>query len=80
MEVTKANILDGLAAAAVAVMGEGSEQTPIAVIRDTPFVTFVERPPSEKEINDMRIPLELDLYAPILSSVSWQKGKINEIK
>jgi F420-0:gamma-glutamyl ligase len=38
--MTKVNVADALAAAAVLVMGEGSEQTPLVVIGDVPFVTF----------------------------------------
>ena len=40
LAVTRASIRDGLAAAAVLVMGEADEQTPLAVIADLPFVTF----------------------------------------
>lgn len=76
LRVTKANILDGLAAAAVTVMGEGNEQTPLAVIRDVPFVQFQKKPPTDKEIGDLRISLQDDIYEPILTSVSWQKKDI----
>lgn len=37
--MTKANIRDGMAAA-VLVMGEADEQTPLAVIEHVPFVAF----------------------------------------
>jgi len=40
MHVTKANIMDGLAAASVLIMGEGDEQTPMALITDLDFVNF----------------------------------------
>ncbi|MBI5448999.1 coenzyme F420-0:L-glutamate ligase [Candidatus Gottesmanbacteria bacterium] len=76
LRVTKANILDGLAAAAVAVMGEGNEQTPLALIRDVPFVTFRDAPPTQKEIHSLRIPLKKDIYAPILTSVPWRTKDI----
>jgi len=74
-KVTKANVLDALAASAVLVMGEGAEQTPLAVIEDVPFVKFQNRDPSEKELKDFCINIEDDLYGPLLKIVKWQKGK-----
>jgi putative folate metabolism gamma-glutamate ligase len=72
LHVTKASIIDGLAAAAVTVMGEGNEQTPLAVIKDVPFVTFVNHPPSKKEIDALTIKPADDIYAPLLTSVQWK--------
>lgn len=74
MLATKANIADALAVSAVVVMGEGSEQTPLAVIDDIDFVEFQDRNPSEQELLDLKISIEDDLYAPILNSVDWKKG------
>jgi putative folate metabolism gamma-glutamate ligase len=74
LRVTTTNVLDGLAAAAVLTMGEGAEQTPLALIRDVPFVSFQERPPNEEEHDEMRIAVEDDLYAPLLQAVEWQAG------
>ena len=39
-KVTKVDVVNALASAAVLVMGEGAEQTPLAVISDVPFVEF----------------------------------------
>ncbi len=74
LHATKASIVDGLAAAAVAVMGEGNEQTPLAVITDIPFVTFLDRPPTRKEIDALTIEPADDIYAPLLTSVQWKKA------
>lgn len=74
LKVTKANIIDALAAAAVAVMGEGSEQTPLAIIEDIPFVKFQRRNPSKTELQGLKIDLEDDLYAPLLKGVKWEKS------
>ena len=76
LKVTKANIMDGLAAAAVAVMGEGNEQTPLATIENIPFVQFKRRNPTERELLELKISLKDDLYALLLQSVKWRKGKI----
>jgi putative folate metabolism gamma-glutamate ligase len=75
LKVTKANILDGLAAAAVLVMGEGSERIPLAVIEDVAFVDFQRRNPFRRELADLRIPLEDDLYAPLLKATPWRRGQ-----
>lgn len=70
---TKASIIDGLAASAVSVMGEGNEQTPLALIRDVPFVTFQDRPPTKNEIEALAIKPGDDIYAPLLTAVEWKK-------
>ena len=74
LKVTKGNVLDALAAAAVLVMGEGKEQTPLVIIEDAPFVKFQNRDPLEKEIQDFYLNMADDIYAPLLKSVKWQKG------
>lgn len=75
MEVTKANLLDGLAASAVVAMGEGNESTPLAVISDVSGVKFVDRDPTEEEIKSMNISMKEDLFEKLLTSVEWKKGK-----
>lgn len=72
--VEKSNIVDGLAAVATLVMGEGDEQTPLAVIEDLPFVKFQSRNPTKKELEFLKIKLEDDLFAPFLKAVEWKKG------
>ncbi|HEX9722293.1 MAG TPA: coenzyme F420-0:L-glutamate ligase [Candidatus Paceibacterota bacterium] len=75
LKFTKTNIMDGLGGAAVMLMGEGSEQTPLAVIEDVPFVNFQQRNPTQKEIKEVCIGMmQDDLYKPILTSVQWRKG------
>ena len=64
----------GLAAAAVLQMGEGAEQTPIAILTDLPFVHFQDRDPTAEELASVIIPLDEDLFAPFLTSVQWQQG------
>lgn len=75
LRFTHANILDGLAAAAVTAMGEGKESTPIALITDIPNIEFQDRNPTKEEIDNATIPLEKDLYAPLLRGAKWIKGK-----
>ncbi|PWU16397.1 MAG: hypothetical protein C5B49_10545 [Bdellovibrio sp.] len=61
LKMTKMNFADGLASAAVMMMGEGSERQPLAVIHgaDLDFCDQVDT----KEI---RMPLEEDLYFPMI--------------
>ena len=73
LHMTKVNVVDGLAAAAVLVMGEGTEQTPLAVISDLPFVYFETHDPSAEELTAMQIAPEDELYAPLLTAVQWIK-------
>ena len=71
MRVTQINILDALATTAVFVMGEGSEQTPMAVINNAPKISFVARPPSVQEERNVAISIAEDLYAPLLMGAKW---------
>jgi len=70
----KANIADGLAAAAVLVMGEGAECTPIAVLCELPFATFHRRDPTDEELAQLQIPIDKDLYRDVLTLPHWRKG------
>ncbi len=74
LKVTQSSVRDGLAAAAVCAIGEGNEQTPLAVISDAEFVQFQNRQPTRKELNFLKISLDADAFAPFLKSAQWQKG------
>jgi dihydrofolate synthase / folylpolyglutamate synthase len=74
LRMTQGNVVDALAAAAVLVMGEGNEQTPLAVISGLPFVRFQAHEPSAEELQQLRIAPEDDIYGPLLMSVPWRKG------
>ncbi|MDO8591767.1 MAG: coenzyme F420-0:L-glutamate ligase [bacterium] len=72
---SKSGVATGLAAAAVLTMGEGIEQTPLAVISDVPFITFQDHDPTPQELDLFKISnVEDDLFAPFLSSVKWLPG------
>ncbi len=63
------NVADAIAAAAVLVMGEVGEQTPLAIVRGVPYL--------EREQKDSGLTYELspdeDIFAPFLK-VDWKKG------
>ncbi len=73
-QFAKLNVADSLAAAAVLTMGEGKERAPIAVIEDLRYIKFQTRNPTKKELEDLRIEIKDDLYAPILTKAGWKKG------
>lgn len=75
LKVTYASVYEALAGASVVVMGEGNEQTPIALITDVPFVEFVDHHPTQEELDKLSITVEEDVFAPFLLSANWQKGK-----
>lgn len=74
-EFEKLSIIDSIAGAAAVVMGEGAEQTPMAIVSDLPFVEFQSRNPTEKELKELSISPEEDLYGTFLKNVKWKKGE-----
>jgi F420-0:gamma-glutamyl ligase len=74
MKFQTASLANGLAAAAVTMMGEGNEQTPIALLEDLPFITFQKRNPTEQELASLYIEKEDDMYWPFLKNTEWKKG------
>jgi len=73
LKMSQINIVDSLSAAAVYAMGEGAEQTPIAVIEDIGEIEF-----RTKNFNSKKNPLEInineDIYAPLIKTEKWKKG------
>lgn len=77
LKMSQESIIDGLAASTVVVMGEGSEQTPLATVTDIPFVHFQNRPPTKQERDATKIEKEDDIYNKLMTSVTWKKGTEN---
>lgn len=75
LKVTRSNISEGLAAAAVVCMGEGKEQQPLALIEDVPFIEFVDADPSPEEIASLTLSIDEDIFSPMLKSAPWIKGR-----
>ncbi len=75
IHMTQMNIIDALATSAVFCMGEGDEQTPLALIEDAPKITFQKKPPTAEELASTTISLSEDLYAPLLNHPDWIKSK-----
>lgn len=78
LALSKANIAGGLASAAVVVMGEGSEQTPIAIMEDVPFVDFSNDDPKPQELAGYYVsPLEDEPFMPFFNTDQWEIGGIS---
>lgn len=74
IEHTMINVMDSLAEAAVYVMGERREQTPIAIIENIPHIVFRKGNPTKKELDRLRITIDDDLYGEFLKNAPWEKG------
>lgn len=70
----KTSMIDSLATASTVVMGEGAEQTPLALIENVPFVEFQDTNPSKKDLESLKISIDEDIYGPFLKSAKWKKG------
>ena len=68
------NLMQAVTAAAVVEMGEGNEQTPIAIIEEIRDIQFQDREPTVEELELLKIDLEDDAYAPIIAGAPWKKG------
>lgn len=64
-----ANMVDGLAAGAVSVMGEGKESTPVVVISGS-TVHFGKR----RTKDSLMVAPEDDIFAPLLFKKGWKKN------
>jgi len=62
IQMTRSNRVDPLAGIAGLYMGEGSEQTPLVILRGFDTVAFTDR----ETHTDLEYPLEKDFYAPLL--------------
>lgn len=74
LKMSQTNIVDSLSASAVYAMGEGNEQTPIAIIEDVGDISFS----TAQDECSLRISLDEDIYSSILKSVKWNKGGSNK--
>ncbi|NCN87789.1 MAG: putative folate metabolism gamma-glutamate ligase [Candidatus Pacebacteria bacterium] len=72
MKMEKTNVLQSLTDAAVLEMGEGDEQTPIAIVEDISNIEFQDHPPTEQELAELKIDIEDDAFAPILTKAEWK--------
>lgn len=72
---TRINVVDALAGAAVFMMGETTEQTPLCVIRDAPHVEFT----NDDVTDELYIPPKEDIYYPLLKPLYEDKGNDTDL-
>jgi F420-0:gamma-glutamyl ligase len=65
--------IDGLATAAVMIMGEGAQRMPLVRIEDAETVVFQNRNPTDAELGQLRISIDDDLYSDMLKNIPWEK-------
>lgn len=75
MKMEQVNIAQSLTVAAVLEMGEGNERTPLGLVSDIKDIEFSDQVPTEDELASMKIKLEDDAFAPILTKADWKKGE-----
>jgi F420-0:gamma-glutamyl ligase len=68
-----ANLVDALAVAAVAVMGEGDQSTPLAIIEDVGFLEFQDHDPTPHDISELKVPIAEDFFSEFLQTIPWDK-------
>jgi len=73
--ISQANVAAGIAGAANLVMGEGSEQMPLCIVSELDFIEFTGKNPSQKELDDVYVKPEDDLFSVFFDAIEWQKGK-----
>ncbi|MFW5853559.1 MAG: coenzyme F420-0:L-glutamate ligase [Patescibacteria group bacterium] len=78
LKFSQTNVADSLAAAAVLLMGETNEQTPVALITDLSNKLFepITHNPNEP-YTSFEVPLIEDAFWPVLKQAPWQKGGSN---
>lgn len=72
LKVTLSNVIDALAGAAVFVMGEAGESTPVVIIRGLKNIEKEHR--VKKELDRFPVHMEDDIFSTFLLSQKWKKG------
>lgn len=75
LKMEMANIADALASAAVLVMGEGNEQTPLVLVQNTNGITYSDKAPTKKELSDFFVDIHDDIFSPLFNIKRLKKGR-----
>lgn len=73
--MSQINIAEALAVSAVLEMGEANEKMPLCIIKNITKIEFQDRVPTKKELKDLIINIQDDVYAPVLMEAKWKKGE-----
>lgn len=69
LRVEKSNVVDSIAAMSTLAMGEGDEQTPLAIVRGLTGIEFTNAPTWDELV----FPPEADMYYPLLEKIYSKK-------
>jgi dihydrofolate synthase / folylpolyglutamate synthase len=76
LAVTQVNVVEAIATSGVFEMGESNEKRPLAVVSDfQQEIEFQDRLPTESELQEMKVDLSDDMYAPAMTAAPWKKGE-----
>jgi F420-0:gamma-glutamyl ligase len=75
MQMEQVNMAQSIVTAGTLEMGEGDECTPIAIVKEVKDMVFCDHVPSQNEIDETRVSIQDDIFAPLLTKVPWQKGE-----
>lgn len=74
LKVTRANIIDSLAAISTLLMGESRERTPMLIIRGLEFIEFTNR----NTVKKLLIHPRADVYRPLLAIYRKTKQRVDK--
>ncbi|PIS09697.1 putative folate metabolism gamma-glutamate ligase [Candidatus Beckwithbacteria bacterium CG10_big_fil_rev_8_21_14_0_10_34_10] len=75
VKMSQANVVEGIAVSAVLEMGEVAEKNPLCLVQNIKRIKFQNRPPTKKELEDLKVSPKDDVFGPLLTSVDWVKRK-----
>lgn len=75
MKMEQVSVVQSLTTAAVFEMGEGDEATPLGLVTELgDKVVFEDHVPSDEELKELKIEIEDDVFAPVLTKAEWKRG------
>lgn len=74
MQMEQVSVMQAVTAAACLEMGEGNERTPLGLVTEIKDIEFQDHEPTTAELQALKINLEDDVFAPILTKAEWKKG------
>lgn len=72
LKVTLSNVVDAIASAAVLMMGEAGESTPVVIVKGLKGLEKEKKP--KNELDRFPVKIEDDIFGTFLLSQKWEKG------
>lgn len=74
LKMEQVSMVQSITVAAVLEMGEGDERTPLGLVEDVKDLEFVDHVPTPEELHSLKLEMDDDAFAPILTKAEWKKG------